>query len=236
MGVIAQWGEINFEITTDSALLIHDLKLTAETDTEDKTKNKQGYASYKNGKAAKIDFDVEVLSAFGQDVRQIVTKFLDAAQRGSKEYFYVGGEKIFPAKTMMTKAEASEIEMSPGGTWIRAKISISLEQASADYIIPNPAKEKKKSGGGGGGGSGSGKVSVKTQDAVITYNVNGYTEYYYTPSANASTAQTAANAATAKAAAAPASTSNSAKNTSSAVTKTTTSTSSTKITAGLPNR
>lgn len=229
MGVIAQWGEINIEITAENALLLEELKVTAEAETDDKTKNNQKYVAYKNGKPAEVSFDLDVLAVFGQDVRQIVTLFLNAAQRGKKQYFYVGGEKIFPAQLMMTKAEASEIEISPSGKWVRAKIAISAKQADAAYIIPDPEKENKKSGGGSGK---SGKASVKTQDAVITYNVNGYTEYYYTPSANAAKAQAAANAATAKAAA----TVSTAKTATSSVTKTTTNTSTSKITAGLPSR
>lgn len=98
MGVIAQWGEIKFEITESAALLLKDLKITAEAETEDKDKNKQKYVSYKNGKAAAVDFAVDVLAVFGQNVREIVIKLLDASQRGSKEYFYVGGEKIFLEK------------------------------------------------------------------------------------------------------------------------------------------
>lgn len=225
MGVIAQFDAITFEISEEQALLLKELKISAEAETEDKTENEQKYVEYKNGKPAEVNFDVDIMASLGNDVRQIVTLFLHSAQRGKTEYFYVGGEKIFPAKVMMTKAEASETEIGPKGTWIRSKIAVTLKQAEKNYIIPDPEAENNTGGGGdGGGGNGSSKASVKTNAAVITYNVNGYTEYYYTTQSNAASAQAAANAATAKAA----STVSTAKTTTSSVTKTTSST--TKVT------
>lgn len=236
MGIIAQWGEINIEITAENALLFKELKVTAEAETDDKTKNKQKYVAYKNGKPADVSFDLDVLAVFGQDVRQIVTLFLNAAQRGEKQYFYVGGEKIFPAQLMMTKAEASEIEISPSGKWVRAKIAISAKQADAAYIIPDPEKEKKKSGGGSGK---SGKASVKTNpvnsdtysgmvaaNTQLTNASGGKTQTQQTYNINqASNALNQIKSVT-----------GSAKNTSSAVTNNSTGSSSTKITAGLPSR
>ena len=199
MGVIAQWGDIVFQITSQKALLLKELKISAEAETDDKTKNKQKYVSLKNGKPASVNFDVEVHSVFGQDVSAIVKQFLNAAQRGKTGYFYIGGQKVFPAKTMMTKAEASEIELSPTGKYVRAKIAVTLTQADAAYIVPDPAKEKKSSGGGGGGGgSGSSKASVKTQNAVVSFVGDlHYTPIDYHISSAASTSSTAKTATSA---------------------------------------
>lgn len=164
MGTIAQFSDIVFEISSTAALLLHDLKLTAESETDEKTKKKQKYITYKNGKAAQADFEMDVLSAFGQDVRGTVMKLLHTSQRGEGDYFYVGGEKIFPCKMIMTKAEASEIDISPSGAWVRAKISVSMKQADKEWIIPQPEEEKKP--GKGGGGSGGGKKPNKINNDI----------------------------------------------------------------------
>lgn len=167
MRTLAQFGEIQFGISTETALLFEKLKISAECETDDKKENSQGYVKAKNGKPAEISMSVALSAALGVDVQKSAMQFLNAAQRSTEDYLYVGGKKVFPFKLMMTKADTEEILLSPKGVWTYTKISITLKQSSKEWIL-EPEKEEPKPShhhhddGGGGGSYAPQKASVKT--------------------------------------------------------------------------
>ncbi len=134
MAVIAQFGELKFEISSSTALLFHNLKMSAECETEEQTDNSQQYISFKNGKAVQISLSAILNASLGIDVKQQATDFLNTAQRGGQGYFYAGGAKVFPFKLMMTKADTEEITIDPSGRWVSTKINVTLKQSSKEWI------------------------------------------------------------------------------------------------------
>lgn len=138
MATMAQFGSLKFEITSSTALLFQNLKLSAQCETEEKTADEQGFVSAKNGKPVEVSFSILLSAALGIDVRSAVTEVLNTAQRGGQEYFYVGGGKIFPFKMMMVNAETEEIQISPAGVWVFSKLNVTLKQSSKEWITGQP--------------------------------------------------------------------------------------------------
>lgn len=152
MAVLAQFGGIQFGISGETALLFGKLKLSAECETDDKTDNSQAYVAAKKGKAAELTMTVTLSASFGIRVKDETMRLLNAAQRGTQDYLYVKGEKVFPFKLMVTKAETEEIALSPTGVWVQTSVNVTMKQCSKEWIL-EPEKEETPKGGGGGGDS-----------------------------------------------------------------------------------
>lgn len=139
MAIIAQFDTLKFGISGSTAMLFSDMKLSAGSETEDKASGNQQYAARKNGKPAEITKSIILEAALGMDVETMTREILNAAQRGTQGYFYIGGKKVFPCKMMLVNAETEETELSPSGKWVRAKINITMRQSTAEWIIGAPA-------------------------------------------------------------------------------------------------
>lgn len=135
LAVLAQFGSLQFEISSSTALLLENLKLSSECETEEKTGDEQKYVSSKNGKPVQASFAVILSAALGINVKDKVTEILNSAQRGDQAYFYIVGSKLFPFKMMMVSAATEEIQTSPSGVWVYAKVNITLKQSSKEWII-----------------------------------------------------------------------------------------------------
>ena len=140
LAVLAQFGNLQFEISSSTALLLENLKLSSECETEEKIGDEQKYVSSKNGKPVQASFAVILSAAFGIDVKGKVTAILNSAQRGEQAYFYIVGKKLFPFKMMIVSAATEEIQSAPSGVWVYAKVNITLKQSSKEWITGQPQK------------------------------------------------------------------------------------------------
>lgn len=140
LAVLAQFGSLQFEILSSTALLFEKLKLSSECETEEKNGDEQKYVSAKNGKPVQASFAVILSASLGIDVKEKVTAILNSAQRGEQAYFYIVGEKLFPFQMMMVSAQTEEIQSSPSGAWVYAKVNITLKQSSKEWIKGQPQK------------------------------------------------------------------------------------------------
>ena len=140
LAVLAQFGSLQFEISSSTALLFEKLKLSSECETEEKTGDEQKYVSAKNGKPVQASFAVILSASLGIDVKEKVTAILNSAQRGEQAYFYIVGEKLFPFQMMMVSAQTEEIHASPSGVWVYATVNITLKQSSKEWIKGQPQK------------------------------------------------------------------------------------------------
>lgn len=163
MGFMAKWGPIRFETVSNAALLFEDFKVSAESETEDKTASQQKYVSRKNGKAAEISMTILLSAAFGIDVKTATSVILNAAQKGETDWLYMGSEKLFPFKLMLTKAETESVEISASGFWTSAKMSVTFKQSTNEALFTSPAAGGSSGGGGNNGGSG-GNNNAAPQD------------------------------------------------------------------------
>ena len=71
--VIAQFENLKFEISSSTALLLNNIRMSAECETEDQTDSSQQYVSAKNGKPLQVTFTAIIDANLGGDVRENVT-------------------------------------------------------------------------------------------------------------------------------------------------------------------
>lgn len=161
MAEMGHWNEHQFIVSPDLIRGWSGLTIKASCETKDKDYQGKKYVSHKKGNAASVSLTVGLNAFVGCDVRKEAMKFLDEAQNGEKAYFYVGEEKLVPYELMLTEATVNEILISPGGTWIKADVALTLKQASQDDRDPKPSPKaviwagKEKETGGGGTGKGN---------------------------------------------------------------------------------
>lgn len=151
MGTIGQWGAIRFEVTSSTAMLFQDMKLTADCETEERTEDEQKYIAAKAGKPVQITMTIMLHAALGIDVRGTMLLLFHSSQRGLEDYFYCGGQKIFPFKMMLTKATLDSLQTAPSGNWISAKADVTLMQSEPAWITDEeyrPSSTGDYSGGG----------------------------------------------------------------------------------------
>lgn len=132
--ILAQWGNLKFEISSNTALLLQNFKIKAQIETEEKASGSQKYAEKKASKPLEIDFQIILSAQLGMDVRGTVDDLTKKVAAGNAEYFYASGKKLFTCKMVMKSAETEEIKISPGGTWIYCAVNVTLVQGTVmDY-------------------------------------------------------------------------------------------------------
>ena len=156
---LASWHGHIFEVTQKTILSFEDLMFKAGCDTEDKTSGTDKWEALKTSDPVNVSMTVNLRSYFGVDVRKTAEGLMNDARTGEKDYFYLGGTKLFGCLLMLKQAEISETKVGQDGFLREAKCALSLVQC-----------EKwgggTGTGGGGTGGTGTGtkKASVKKQN------------------------------------------------------------------------
>ena len=161
--VIAQFEKLVFGLSANTALLLNNIKLSAECETDSQSDNSQQYVTAKNGKPLQVTFTAIIDANLGSDVKESVVYALDGAQRGLQGYFYIAGEKVFPFKVMLVKADTEEIKLSPAGEWVKTNVSITLKQSTKEWFGINPSAPSQSAPqytGGGGSPATPAKASV----------------------------------------------------------------------------
>ena len=141
MAILAQFGELKFEIASTNALLFENLKVSSGCETEDKSKNKQKYVVKKNGEPVQVNFAILLNASLGIDVEWSIGYLMYAAQGNVTERLYMGRYKMFPCKMMMVKADVEEIKIAPDGTWTSAKVQVTMKQCTEEAM---PKKQWKQ--------------------------------------------------------------------------------------------
>ena len=156
---LASWHGHIFEVTQKTIRSFEDLMFKAGCDTEDKTSGTDKWEALKTSDPVSVSLTANLRSYFGVDVRKEAEGLMEDARTGAKDYFYLGGTKLFGCLMMLKQAEISETHVGVDGC------ALSLVQC------------EKWGGGtgtgtGGGGTGGTGKASVKTlsptQQSTVT--------------------------------------------------------------------
>lgn len=171
MATIANWNGHTFEISPSLIRGFTDMTIKGSCETTDKNSEKQKYVERKYGEIPEIGMTVGLNAQTGvTDVMKEALEFVKEATDGATAYFYMGSEKLIPAKMMLTQAEVVEIVHMPGqgAKWISCNVKLTFKQGT---------KNDGKSGGGGNNGNNNNntKPSVKTVDltGVVTGIVEG---------------------------------------------------------------
>ena len=152
MAEIGRWHNHKFVISSKVIRGFTDLNIKASSETEDKESGNQKYVSRKNGKPTEISMTVELQERLGCDVRKETGTFLDEARDGTKDYFYVGKNKLVACMLMLTEASVSDIGMTPKGKWTKATIKLTMKQCgpSGGGAASSDSGDSGNSGGGSG--------------------------------------------------------------------------------------
>lgn len=169
MATIGKWHGHAFEVSSQIIRSFTDLTIKGSSETENKTSSGYGYVSRKNSKPAEIGITIWLSALTGCDPRSEATAFVNEANAGSSDYFYVGGQKLVPYKLMLTNADVTEVEIAPGGKWVSCKVKLTMKQCA----VPDGTKTSSSSGGGSSSSSSSSsskKTSTKTSSKTTTKN------------------------------------------------------------------
>ena len=186
MAEIGRWGGHVFTVSPQQVRSFSGLTISGTAETEETEEGGQKYTTRKISKPMEASLSVYLKARMGADVRGEAMAFVEEAQNGTTDYFYVSNKKLATCQLMLTSANVSDVRINYAGAWIEATVKLTLKQASkADGIVPGSSTSAGGSSGGGGGGgggsyggggggsygggSGSGtKVSVYNADPVDT--------------------------------------------------------------------
>lgn len=167
---MAQWNGHTFDVSPSIIRGFTDMKIKGGSDTKTKTKNKQKYVKREAGSVSEISMAINLHAYLGiDDVYAEAMGFVEEANAGAKDYFYLGSAKLFPAKMMLTSAEVIEIVHFPGQgrRWISCKVNVTFKQASKSGKA-SKKKKKKKNGKGKSGGSSSGSSKIRRSGGGVS--------------------------------------------------------------------
>ena len=168
MATIGKWHGHTFEVSSQIIRSFTDLTIKGSSETKNKTSSGYGYVSRKNSKPAEVGITVGLSALTGCDPRSEATAFVNEANAGSSDYFYVGGQKLVPYKLMLTSADVNEVEITPGGKWVNCKVKLTMKQCA----VPDGTKTSSSSSGSSSSSSSSSskKTSTKTSSKTTTKN------------------------------------------------------------------
>ena len=156
MATIANWHGHTFEVSPKLIRGFTDLTIKGGCETTDKNSGKQKYVEHKYGEIPEISMTVSLNAQTGvTDVMAEAMEYVREATDGDADYFYLGNEKLLPAKIMLVKAEIVEITHMPGqgDKWISCDVKLTFKQGTQN--------DGNSGSGGGGNGANSQKPSVK---------------------------------------------------------------------------
>lgn len=149
MGLVAQWNGHRFEVSPDAIRSFNNLQISGSCKTDTQTKSftivvPDGNNKSKTKKVTKnnvvsvfketvpieLSFTALLHSMLGCDVRNEALAFINDAESGAADYFYLGGHKIASCTFLITKANVKEVNISENGWWMSAAVEISMTQAS----------------------------------------------------------------------------------------------------------
>lgn len=167
-----RWHGHKFVVSSSMIKPFTDLSIQGSSETEEKEKSEQKHVTRKRGNPTEISMTI-LLNAFaGCVVREESMAFVDEARLGLSDYLYIGGKKLISSKLMLTNASVQEIQISPGGTWTNAKVSLTFKQTGTGGKSVNDSSSSSGGGsGGGGGGGGAGSAGAGS----AKYSVNSST-------------------------------------------------------------
>lgn len=169
-----RWNNHTFTISPKLIRGFTDLQIKGSCELQNKKKSKQGYAKRKGGNPTEITLTIILNAYTGCDVRKEAMAFVSEARDGKQDYFYTGNKKLTSCKLMLTAANVKEVEISPKGTWINAKVSLTMKQSNK----------------GSGSSSKSGKKKTKKKSVKSTAPVQSYGSGYSSSASTSSSSST----------------------------------------------
>lgn len=166
MPEIGRWNNLKFEVSPSVIRSFNDLQIKVASDTDTVDDNGQQYTKRKNWKPIEISLTVQLHAGLGYDVQSEANTFIQAALTGGvTNYFYVGSRKLVACPLMLKEATVSRVEISAGGTWTKADVALTLNQAS--LLDGTKTASASSSGSSGSNSSGSRKLTAATVSVAL---------------------------------------------------------------------
>jgi len=129
MRYMATWGPKGFLVSSKKVVVMEDLttSLSLKEDSENDTSGTQP-TNTRGRELRPITFKVTYLAAAGVDPRGQILEW--EAQLGNAYPLIIGGKRFGPAKMKLTKVDTSDILLTNTGAFLRATVSITLEEYS----------------------------------------------------------------------------------------------------------
>ncbi len=127
MGYMAQWGPMGFLVSPKKVAVLEGFStsLTLKQDSENDTSGTQP-TNTRGRELRPISFKVQYLAAAGVDPRAQIASW--EAELGNAYPLLIGGERFGPPRMKLTKVSTSDVLFSNSGAFIRAVVSITLEE------------------------------------------------------------------------------------------------------------
>ena len=155
MGQIGQWHSHVFEVSHHLVRSFTGLQIKGGIETDTKETKGQKYTYRKSGSPAEISMTIHLFASLGCDVQEEAMALVYEAQAGTFDYFYLGQDKLVPYQLMLTSATVQEVNIAPGGQWVRADVAVKFSQSDGTGGT---------AGSGGKAGSGSSKDKLRMID------------------------------------------------------------------------
>ena len=166
MPKVGRWNEHVFEVSSALVRGFTDFNMTGSCETEETTTDGQKYVTRKAGNPAETSFTVLLNAYLGCEVREEALAFIEDANAGVQDYFYVGSKKLFPCQMMLTEANVQETVISANGQWISCAVALTMQQCTKNDGGTSSNNGSSGSGSATESASSSNKASVKTTDYI----------------------------------------------------------------------
>ena len=167
-GEVGRWNGHHFAVSPKLIRGFTGLTIKGASEVEEKKKKKQVRVKRKNGKPTEVSFTIHLNAYVGVNVRKEALKFVNEARKGKKDYFYINNKKLVSCKLMLIEASVKEVEITPGGKWIKAEVQVSMKQYGKTGKTVSGSNKTKGKNKSGSKNSGSNKASVRTSSPTTT--------------------------------------------------------------------
>lgn len=128
---VAAWWKYRFIVSPNAIMGFKGLQVKASCELESKDNSQSGVAVRKRANPTEISFDAVFCALTGVSPRSEAHDLLIAARGGYQSHLYVGGKKILSCQFMLTDATLQDVEVTPKGKWVSAKMHLTLKQCTS---------------------------------------------------------------------------------------------------------
>lgn len=171
MAYIARWGPKGFAVSPSQVIPFENFStsVTLKADSENDTSG-TAPTNTRGRELQPMSFSTTYLRAAGVDPLAQITEW--ESLLGAAYPLYIGEKRFGPAKMKLTKVETTDILLTDKGAFLRAVVTITLEEYSdgktSNLATTSATKSSSVSGSGAGSGSSSSSSTAKsTYDATV---------------------------------------------------------------------
>lgn len=162
MGYMATWGPKGFLTSTTKVVPMTGLSTSFALKKDTNSDTSGSPATNTRGRELQaISFETVYMKSLGVDPRGQIEEWNNLI--GAAYPLFIGGKQFGPAKMQLTKADVSDIQITPTGDFLSVKIGITLEEYQQQAA---PISTKKATGGANSASKTGTSTTTKTAAAT----------------------------------------------------------------------